>query len=275
MKKNIDSNTVTSFGDEWTRYDQSKLTMSEADGIFNDYFDIFPWGDLPINPCGFDMGCGSGRWAAIVANQVGHLSCIDPSLAIEVAKQRLSQFDNVTFYKSSVDDNVLPPNSQDFGYSLGVLHHLPDTKQGLNECVKMLKPGAPFLVYLYYSFDNRSTLFRLLWGLSNLIRKVVCKLPAPLKSLVTNMIGYAVYFPLARTSYLLDRLGINTDNIPLSYYKNLSVFTMITDSRDRFGTPLEHRFSRKEIEKMMLEVGLKKITFSEKAPFWCALGYKA
>lgn len=275
MKKNIDSNTVTSFGDEWTRYDQSKLTMSEADGIFNDYFGIFPWDGLPVNPCGFDMGCGSGRWAAIVANKVGHLCCIDPSSAIEVAKQRLSQFDNVTFYKSSVDDNVLPANSQDFGYSLGVLHHLPDTKQGLSECVKMLKPGAPFLVYLYYSFDNRSTLFRLIWGLSNLLRKLVCKLPAPLKSLVTNMIGYAVYFPLARASYLLDKMGINTDNIPLSYYKNRSLFTMITDSRDRFGTPLEHRFSRKEIEKMMLEVGLNKITFSEKAPFWCALGYKA
>ena len=40
-------------------------------------------------------------------------------------------------------------NSMDFGYSLGVLHHIPDTKEALQKCVSKLKPGAPFLVYLY------------------------------------------------------------------------------------------------------------------------------
>jgi 2-polyprenyl-3-methyl-5-hydroxy-6-metoxy-1,4-benzoquinol methylase len=43
----------------------------------------------------------------------------------------------------------------DFGYSLGVLHHIPDAQKALSDCVKKLKLGAPFLVYLYYSFDNR------------------------------------------------------------------------------------------------------------------------
>ena len=49
---------------------------------------------------------------------------------------------------------------------------------------------------------------------------------------------------------------------------------MRTDSRDRFGTPLEQRFTRKEIEKMMESAGLKDITFSEETPFWCAVGIK-
>ena len=67
---------------------------------------------------------------------------------------------------------------------------------------------------------------------------------------------------------------MNTSNIPLSYYKNHSVYTMITDSRDRFGTPLEQRFTKNTIRSMMLEAGLKDIVFSESAPFWCVLGYK-
>ena len=33
------------------------------------------------------MGCGSGRWASLVAPRVGHLNCIDPSSAIDVAKR--------------------------------------------------------------------------------------------------------------------------------------------------------------------------------------------
>ena len=49
---------------------------------------------------------------------------------------------------------------------------------------------------------------------------------------------------------------------------------MRTDSRDRFGTNLEKRFSKSEIKVMLEKSGLYKIKFSEKAPFWCAIGYK-
>ena len=37
---------------------------------------------------------------------------------------------------------------------------------------------------------------------------------------------------------------------------------MRTDSRDRFGTPLEQRFSRSEILAMMQASGLQEIRFS-------------
>jgi hypothetical protein len=49
---------------------------------------------------------------------------------------------------------------------------------------------------------------------------------------------------------------------------------MRTDARDRFGTPLEQRFTRIQIEQMMLDAGFEKIKFSDKEPFWCAIGYK-
>ena len=50
--------------------------------------------------------------------------------------------------------------------------------------------------------------------------------------------------------------------------------TMRTDSRDRFGTPLEQRFSKAEFAEMMRQADLKEITFSENAPYWTAVGYK-
>ena len=49
---------------------------------------------------------------------------------------------------------------------------------------------------------------------------------------------------------------------------------MRTDSRDRFGTPLEQRFSRQEIQVMMEAAGLGEVRFSERAPYWCAVGIK-
>ena len=274
MKKNLDVNTVDSFGDEWIRFDQTVLPDKEAQKIFDEYFAVFPWDQLPLNATGFDMGCGSGRWARLVAPRVGHLHCIDPSSALNVAKRALSSSTNVSFHKSAVDDHPLPPASQDFGYSLGVLHHVPDTAAAIRECVVMLKPGAPFLVYLYYAFDNRSRLFKLIWQISDIFRKVIYRLPAKLKNIVTDALACLIYFPLARLALLLEHMGVPIESLPLSYYRNHSFYTMRTDSRDRFGTPLEQRFDRQEIHDMMLLAGLNEIKFSDCAPYWCVVGIK-
>ena len=271
---NMDAETVASFGDEWSRYDQSSMSYSEASEIFMEYFSIFPWDMLPSNPVGFDMGCGSGRWAKFVAPKVGRLNCIDPSSALDIARRNLIDFKNVEYIKASVSESGIPINSQDFGYSLGVLHHVPDTESAINSCVSILKPGAPLLVYLYYAFDNRGWVYRLLWRASDLVRRIICKLPSRFKHLVTDVIAAIVYFPLARLSLLLDKVGIIAVSIPLFFYRNHSFYTMRTDSRDRFGTPLEQRFTKQQIKSYMERSGLIDIKFSDNAPYWCAVGIK-
>ena len=69
-----------------------------------------------------------------------------------------------------------------------------------------------------------------------------------------------------------DRLGLDTDAFPLSAYKDSSFYTMRTDALDRFGTRLEHRFSRTEIETLMSDAGLEQVRFSEGMPYWVAVG---
>jgi 2-polyprenyl-3-methyl-5-hydroxy-6-metoxy-1,4-benzoquinol methylase len=272
--KNLDVDTVKSFGDEWSRFDQAALSKAEANKAFNEYFSVFPWEILPEMATGFDMGCGSGRWAKIMAPRVGHLHCIDPSSSLEVARVALTTAKNVSFHAASVDDSPLPENTQDFGYSLGVLHHVPDTASAIRSCVAMLKPGAPFLVYLYYACDNRSIVFKLIWRCSDLLRRVICKLPSPLKHVVTDTLAVLIYYPLARFALLAERMRLPVSSIPLSYYRNHSLYTMRTDSRDRFGTPLEQRFTRNDIALMLDAAGLGDVRFSENAPFWCAVGIK-
>lgn len=272
---NIDYKTVESFGDEWSRFSQEQLTIEELKYLFNKYFDIFPWNSLPDNAEGFDMGCGSGRWAFLVAPKVARLNCVDPSnKALEVARRRLENFTNIKFFNASVSEIPLPPNSQDFGYSLGVLHHVPNTSIAIKDCVEMLKSGAPFLIYLYYKFDNRSRWYKFIWYLSNLLRQLISRMPPFLKSIITNIIAIIIYFPLARIALLGEKVGLNVNHWLLSSYRKTSFYTMKTDSRDRFGTPLEKRFTREEIFLMMKNAGLENIKFSENFPFWCAVGIK-
>ena len=276
MTDNNDPKTVSSFGDEWKRFDQKKIIGDEQEYLFDAYFHIFPWESLPNKAEGFDMGCGSGRWAMLVAPKIAKLNCIDPSSeALKVAHRNLSHLSNVNFLNAGVSEESLPANSQDFGYSLGVLHHIPDTKAALKDCVKMLKPGAPFLVYLYYRFDNRPIWYSIIWQASDIIRRGISQMPAWMKSIITDVIATIIYFPLARLALLGEKFGLNIDNWLLASYRSTSFYTMRTDSRDRFGTPLEQRFTRSEIEDLMLLAGLEDIRFSNRFPFWCAVGTKS
>jgi hypothetical protein len=95
-----------------------------------------------------------------------------------------------------------------------------------------------------------------------------------LKHATTDSIALLVYLPLARMSLVAQKLGLNTAGMPLYYYRNHSFYTMRTDSRDRFGTPLEQRFTRQDIAQMMVSAGLIDVRFSEEAPYWCVVGTK-
>ncbi len=60
-------------------------------------FRFFLRDNLPEDAEGFDVGCGSGRWAKLVAPRVGRLHCIDPSVALDSAKKIWVNFRIVLF----------------------------------------------------------------------------------------------------------------------------------------------------------------------------------
>lgn len=270
---NIDRRTVDGFGQEWTAFDQQSLSQNELQDLFDQYFRILPKEELNSRATGFDLGCGSGRWARFVAPHVAKLHCIDASeQALGVARRNLRGLENCEFHLASVDSIPLEQASMDFGYCLGVLHHVPDPEAGLRACVALLRPGAPLLLYLYYNFENRSLAFRAVWKSSDLLRTLIARAPFLVRRLVTSLIAAVVYVPLARFSRAVDKRGWSVDAIPLSYYRERSFYTMRTDALDRFGTRVEKRFSRGEIKKMMENSGLEDVRFSDQPPYWCAVG---
>ena len=273
---NLDPATVEGFGEEWSRFDQRALPDEDRVRLWEQYFAVFPWDAVPDGAVGFDLGCGSGRWATLVAPRVGTLHCVDASpQALDVARRALAGHDNCVFHLASVDALPLANNSMDFGYSLGVLHHVPNTQAALQAAVRALKPGAPFLVYLYYAFDNRPRWYRALWRATDLVRHVVSRSPVRVKVAVTGAIAAAVYLPLARAARLLAAAGVNVERFPLAYYRERSFYTMRTDAFDRFSTRLEQRFTAEEVKAMMRAAGLEDVALSPSEPYWCAVGRRA
>ncbi|RMF49218.1 MAG: class I SAM-dependent methyltransferase [Bacteroidetes bacterium] len=273
--KNVDSQVVADFGREWQRFNQQSASPEELQALFMAYFKVFPWEALPAGAEGADIGCGSGRWARFVAPRVARLHCIDPSpAALEVARQNLAPYPNVSLILGSAGELPFPDNSLDFAYSLGVLHHVPDTAGALREIARVLKPGAPFLVYLYYAFDNRPFWFRLLWRITDLLRRGIARLPYWLKYLIAEGLALLVYWPLARTARLLEKVGKLPSHFPLAQYRHRSFYIMRNDALDRFGTRLEKRYTRQAIQTLLEEAGFTRIGFSDEEPFWCAVAYK-
>lgn len=277
LSKNTDPATVEGFGREWATFTQSAEAFTDADrrAMFDSYFAIFPWDRLPPNSVGADIGCGSGRWAMLVAPRVGHLHAIDPAAdALAVARGNLAGLANVSFHQASVSALPLADGSLDFAYALRVLHHVPDTAQAIRELATKLKPGAPFLLYLYYAFDNRSAAYRALWKISNPGRLILSRAPYPLQIAVTTIIAYTVYWPLARMAALLEKLGMLPRSWPLTYYRRRALYVMRTDAFDRFCTRLEQRFTRAQIAGMLHAAGFDTARFSETEPFWVAVANK-
>jgi SAM-dependent methyltransferase len=267
----VDRPTVDGFGYEWTKFDQSRADPAELERLFGEYFALFPWDAVGPTAVGFDLGCGSGRWARLAAFRTAGVVGVDASAAaLRVAKT------NAGCPSVLAAAGALPfrPGSLDFGYSLGVLHHVPDTRAGLADAVSTLKPGAPFLVYLYYAFDSRPPWFRSLWRISDAVRRCVSRAPAPAKYVISQLVAVFAYLPLSRAARLLERRGHDVASVPLSVYRDRSFYVMRTDALDRFGTRLEKRFTRDQVVELLEEAGLVGIQVSPAAPYWCAIGFK-
>jgi hypothetical protein len=78
------------------------------------------------------------------------------------------------------------------------------------------------------------------------MRQGIASLPLRARLAVSEVMAATLYGPLARAARSLERLGIDAANLPLNHYRDQSFYVMRNDALDKFGTRIEHRFSRAE-----------------------------
>jgi len=273
---NLDKKTVESFGEEWTKF--SSFDAMEIERMGNEYFDLLHTTTVNGNSYVLDVGCGTGRWSYYLSPKVKFIEAIDPSEAVFAAARLTSTKSNIRVTKAGVENIPFEDNSFEFIFSLGVLHHLPDTEGALKKIFQKIKPNGYFLVYLYYNLDNRGNMYKAIFKLSNSIRRIISRMPKMIKQILAEIISFTVYLPFVFLARLCKALFPRSEfykKIPLSYYHNKSLTIIRNDSLDRFGTPLEKRFSRIEIENMLKRAGFTNIVFSERTPYWHCIAQKS
>jgi SAM-dependent methyltransferase len=114
-----------------------------------------------------------GRFAEIVAAAGAEVHAADLSVAIDAAHDNLGGRPNITFYQADILNLPFAEGTFDYIYSIGVLHHTPNTQRAFERLAPLLRPGGRIAIWVY------STKLRLMIG-SEILRPLTSRLPKPL-----------------------------------------------------------------------------------------------
>jgi SAM-dependent methyltransferase len=250
-----------SFGEEWKKFPQ---ILPEHKDEFFDYFDLVNLDELGgARLC--DAGCGIGRWSYFLKDKCKELVLIDFSEAIFVARQNLREADNAIFFMGDITKLPFRKEFADILISIGVLHHLP--VPALREVRALSKFAPVLLIYLYYALDNRPFYFRVVFTMSDIIRRTFSKTRSPAIREALTWIGtLAIYMPLIGLGTLLRPFGL-ADRVPLyEAYHDKGIKRIRQDVYDRFFTSIEQRFTKMNIYTLL--DSFNEVVISERIPYW-------
>ena len=161
-----------SFGFQWNRFARTQLDSASGTTRSRDTFvQKTGWSlnDLRGKRV-LDAGCGMGRFTEVCADAGAEVHAVDLSRAVEAAPRNLEHRPNVHIYQADIMNLPFPNESFDFIYSIGVLHHTPNTKAAFLQLPPLLRAGGAIAIWVY------STRLRLLWG-SEILRKLTPSVP--------------------------------------------------------------------------------------------------
>ena len=142
---------VKSFSFEWNIHDRTQLDIyrddqpSEREFIAKTAFTPeFLKGKLIL-----DAGVGAGRYADVASRWGGDVIGVDLSYAVEAAQRNLGDRPNVWIAQADIGALPFRPGTFDVIFSIGVLHHTPDTRKYFEKLVPLLAPGGVIAIWVY------------------------------------------------------------------------------------------------------------------------------
>ena len=96
-----------------------------------------------------DVGCGSGRFMDVVARSGAETVGLDPSLAVDAARENLRGLTHCHLIQANPLFPPFRPGTFDFAYSIGALTNASDSREGFRRMARTLKPRGAAAIWVY------------------------------------------------------------------------------------------------------------------------------
>jgi SAM-dependent methyltransferase len=163
---------ASNFGFEWNLHNRTQLdtdTRHESEETFKEKTGFVPEdfkGKLVL-----DVGCGMGRFSDIAFRWGATVVGIDLTSAVDAAYANIGGRENVDLAQADVFKLPFREETFDFIFSIGVLHHTPNTRAAFDQLPRLLKPGGRIAIWVY------TTEMRAWSWISDIYRHVTTRLP--------------------------------------------------------------------------------------------------
>jgi SAM-dependent methyltransferase len=174
-------NYAASFGRQWNWFRTVQLDSSSGTGESHRALAATTgWSEEDYRGrMVLDAGVGAGRFAEIVADKGGEVVGVDLTTAIDAAYRNIGVRERVHLVQADIFAMPFRDGTFDLAYSIGVLHHTPDTRGAFNNVAATVKKGGGFAVYLYSRHGSGHH------G-SDVIRRVTTRLPLSMMLVLTT-----------------------------------------------------------------------------------------
>ena len=227
---------------------------------------------------GIDVGSGCGYDTYVMAksNSSVKIVSMDISDGVYTNLKLNRDLPNVYIIKGSALHIPFKEGVFDFAYSFGVLHHTPDPQKGLSEITRIIKDKSPAFLYLYED-HSENTVKYIAIKIINIIRRITIKIPPKILYVLSLLASPLIFIFFSCPSKILKRFESTAkfaEKIPFNFGD--SFFSLRGDLYDRFGAPIEHRFSRKKINDMFDRCSISNISITrlKATAGWVVWGYK-
>ncbi len=239
---------AANFGFEWNLHSKTQLDSAssrESEESFGEKTGFTP--DDLNGKLVLDVGCGMGRFSDVASRWGGIVVGIDLTSAVDAAYSNLKTRDNVHLAQADVFHLPFREQTFDYIFSIGVIHHTPNTRAAFDRLPRLLKPGGRIAIWVY------STLMLSWCRTSDVYRRLTTRLP--------KRVLYALCH-VAIPWYHLNRIRgigrITRRILPTSTHANRE--WRVLDTFDWYSPTYQWKHSETELHDWFKSHGLTAVT---------------
>ena len=199
-----------------------------------------------------EIGCGSGSDLEVFSKikKIKNITAIDLGEHVEKLSKKYRKNKNIFLERGNALSLKFKNNEFDIIYSFGVFHHSVNPKKCISEANRVLKKNGKLFLYLYGSHEDL-IVKRIGILFEKLIMKLFHWIPYSFQNIICNTLSPICWFIFSIPSFILKFLGFNGLSKKFPFYFATHPFSLIDDLKDRLMSPINHRYSKDEIQRIL------------------------